>query len=221
MQIWERGDLRQVELILSWATPLPQPRLGRPPSRRTPPSPAAAAARECKAGRREAARRAALCFGTGPARRGGPVARTVRATPREQLRAAHGARLAVLRPPHLSALAASTAPAAPPEPTDPNGVSTGARKLPVQKEADHFHCIGQRCPGVQGWHEKGRRQPPSSTESPRSRSPTSVHLGARSAPPELLVELWLQHAPEPPCFLTGYISMESPLSHDLLVLGAA
>ncbi|XP_053779896.1 uncharacterized protein [Desmodus rotundus] len=127
MQIWERGDLRQVELILSWATPLPQPRLGRPPSRRTPPSPAAAAARECKAGRREAARRAALCFGTGPARRGGPVARTVRATPREQLRAAHGARLAVLRPPHLSALAASTAPAAPPEPTDPNGVSTGAR----------------------------------------------------------------------------------------------
>ncbi|XP_053779897.1 UDP-N-acetylmuramate--L-alanine ligase isoform X3 [Desmodus rotundus] len=185
MQIWERGDLRQVELILSWATPLPQPRLGRPPSRRTPPSPAAAAARECKAGRREAARRAALCFGTGPARRGGPVARTVRATPREQLRAAHGARLAVLRPPHLSALAASTAPAAPPEPTDPNGVSTGAR------------------------------------ESPRSRSPTSVHLGARSAPPELLVELWLQHAPEPPCFLTGYISMESPLSHDLLVLGAA
>ncbi|XP_032980197.1 translation initiation factor IF-2-like [Rhinolophus ferrumequinum] len=46
-------------------------------------------------------------------------------------------------------------------------------------------------------------------ESRRSWSPTFVHLGARSASPGLLAELWLQRVPESPCFLTD-ISRQSP-----------
>lgn len=67
--------LRQVGLRLSSATPLP--------TRRTPPARVAAAAWECKTRQREAARRAALCAGTGWARRGGQAAPGCQSLPAE------------------------------------------------------------------------------------------------------------------------------------------
>lgn len=68
-----QGELRQVGLRLSSATPLSPAWPGRLPMRRTPPARVAAATRECRAGRRAASRRAALCGGTGPGATGRAV----------------------------------------------------------------------------------------------------------------------------------------------------
>lgn len=65
-------------------------------------------------------------------------------------------------------------------------------------------CLQQSPPAASSARPFSSKQ-----ESQRSWSPTFVHLGARSAPPGLLAELWLQRVPESPCFLTD-ISRESP-----------
>lgn len=74
------GALRQVGLILSWATPSSQPRPGSPPTRRTLPSPVAAAAGvRSRAEGGGQARSFVLRDGAGAA--GGTVARSCQSRP--------------------------------------------------------------------------------------------------------------------------------------------
>ncbi|XP_040309789.1 uncharacterized protein LOC121016345 isoform X2 [Herpailurus yagouaroundi] len=80
-------------------TPAPSLGPGRLQTRRTSPAGVATATRECKAWRRAAARRAALCAGTEPARRGRRPAPGCQTPRRSELRAAQGASLAAPLPP--------------------------------------------------------------------------------------------------------------------------
>lgn len=108
-----QGELRQVGLILSWATTLSQPRLGSLPTRRTLPSPVAAAAWECKAWWREVARRAALCSRTGPGAAGRIGSLSCQSHPAEPRSSPPTEPILRSRcRQHLSALAQSTTPAA-------------------------------------------------------------------------------------------------------------
>lgn len=69
-------------------------------------------------------------------------------------------------------------------------------------------CLQQSPPAASSARPFSSKQ-----ESRRSWSPTFVHLGARSASPGLLAELWLQRVPESPCFLTDISGQSPPQPH--------